>query len=662
MRSKWERTENPKIWRDQHGNVRNMTSEDPSDFKNEDGYKISNITQLTSFLPKNIANVSYNEPNRHHGNNPDFLYLQNEKMLVFLNEKIGNLCEKGVLQRQSNNLKKYQGAKLLFGNNGENLLFSELQKLFCVKTCLFDPIGYFKVCGNHLLLEDIASIDHLENIPGFSKELSLYDEFSQKPFPNINLDLLKNNSDGNMEDKASDINKSRIGQYEVWKFLVVIVSLYTCMEDKILKKIGSFTTSEWSEGKLYFLRSHIGKQSGVAKPPLSEWGWGPEYRPVDNPCTENPPCRACQKDYRRNESIQPIRHWMNIHYSKEECPGFNEHPGNSKDHADVQNHRVPEYVDNKMVYYCNIGGCAEECECSDCRIEATEEDNNQCKTHIPDHPENFQEDNHIQYHRKIFTEEEVQKEFLIVRLPNMEKDCEICQDNVYDHRFNHRTYHKFCNICNFMKTASEKSFRNICRVCLRIFSDKYKLKNHMGIHEPSFICEMCDKQFSCGQTLKKHTEEFHKEEGEAVYKCDICNMEYSNKRNLTDHIKTHTQPKEVLKCRLCSSEKFFRYARTLRRHYLSVHKIIPEYFLKIHSKQIPQHICDICGNVFGRKDILDKHKAKCPGFSCSLCKFSSKIKSNFEEHQKMQHMKCDYCDFQTIYKRNFIRHINGHNK
>ena len=236
MRSKWERTENPKIWRDQHGNVRNMTSEDPSDFKNGDGYKISDITQLTSFLPKNIANVCYNEPNRHHGNNPDFLYLQNEKMLVFLNEKIGNLCEKGVLQRQSNNLKTYQGAKLLFGNNGENLLFSELQKLFCVKTCLFDPIGYFKVCGNHLLLEDIASIDHLENIPGFSKELSLYDEFSQKPFPNINLDLLKNNSDGNMEDKASDINKSRIGQYEVWKFLVVIVSLYTYMEDKILKQ------------------------------------------------------------------------------------------------------------------------------------------------------------------------------------------------------------------------------------------------------------------------------------------------------------------------------------------------------------------------------------------------------------------------------------------
>ena len=108
-----------------------------------------------------------------------------------------------------------------------------------------------------------------------------------------------------------------------------------------------------------------------------------------------------------------------------------------------------------------------------------------------------------------------------------------------------------------MKTASERSFKNICKVCLKIFSDKYKLKNHMGIHEPTFICYICNKQLSCGQTLKKHIEEFHNtEESNAAYKCDICKMECSNKRNLTEHIKTHTQPKEILKCRLCSSEKF----------------------------------------------------------------------------------------------------------
>ena len=51
-RSKWERTNNPQIWRDQYDNVRNKTSEGPCDFKNGDGYKISNLTQLKLFIPK----------------------------------------------------------------------------------------------------------------------------------------------------------------------------------------------------------------------------------------------------------------------------------------------------------------------------------------------------------------------------------------------------------------------------------------------------------------------------------------------------------------------------------------------------------------------------------------------------------------------------------
>ena len=48
-------------------------------------------------------------------------------------------------------------------------------------------------------------------------------------------------------------------------------------------------------------------------------------------------------------------------------------------------------------------------------MEATEKNNTQCKDHIPDHPENFDED------KRMFTEKEVQKEFLPMKLPKMEK-------------------------------------------------------------------------------------------------------------------------------------------------------------------------------------------------------------------------------------------------
>ena len=53
-RSKWRRTENPDVWKDQHGDIRNMTAKNPHDYRNGEGFQISNITQLTSFLPKTL--------------------------------------------------------------------------------------------------------------------------------------------------------------------------------------------------------------------------------------------------------------------------------------------------------------------------------------------------------------------------------------------------------------------------------------------------------------------------------------------------------------------------------------------------------------------------------------------------------------------------------
>ena len=87
-RSKWRRTDNQNIWKDQLGNLRDMTSHDPSGYKNGDGFKISSITQLGTFLPRNIANLRYNDPYMYHGNNPKFLHIDNEEMLLFLNKRI----------------------------------------------------------------------------------------------------------------------------------------------------------------------------------------------------------------------------------------------------------------------------------------------------------------------------------------------------------------------------------------------------------------------------------------------------------------------------------------------------------------------------------------------------------------------------------------------
>ena len=433
-RSKWRRTDNQNIWKDQLGNLRDMTSHDPSGYKNGDGFKISSITQLGTFLPRNIANLRYNDPYMYHGNNPKFLHIDNEEMLLFLNKRIGSLCDDRLLSRKFNNKhENFKGAKFLFENSGDNLLFSEIQKLFCSKTCLFDPVLYYKECESHLTLEDIASIDPLTNIPGFLEELSLYDEFSQRPFPQIDIKLLQENSGDSKGQKLNNLNHGIVGQYEVRKFLIVLISLCSCLEESIDCKLGSFSSDAWHEGKLFFKSSHLGKQSGLVLAPLAEWGWGPEFFPVDNPCTHNPPCSSCVKEFKRNNKVEPNLHWMNFHYQKEECPGSETFPGLFRDHKNAQSHQKPEYKHGKYVYYCNIGACPEDCECSDCDMEATKDNNTQCKDHVPDHPENFNEELHIQYPRRMFTEKEVQKEFLPVKLPRMEKDCDVCQDNVFEH-------------------------------------------------------------------------------------------------------------------------------------------------------------------------------------------------------------------------------------
>ena len=60
-----------------------------------------------------------------------------------------------------------------------------------------------------------------------------------------------------------------------------------------------------------------------------------------------------------------------------------------------------------------------------------------------------------------------------------------------------------------MKSLSERSFKNVCKYCMKIFVDKYKLKDHLGVHTGQFVCNECDKTFACEKTMNKHRKECH---------------------------------------------------------------------------------------------------------------------------------------------------------
>ena len=647
-RSRWKRTDNLDIWIDQYGRVRDMSSENPEQFKRGDGCQISNITQVRTFLPKNAAGVSFNNPLRYHGNNPKTWYFDNNEMLQFFNKKIGKLCDVELRKK---------GPRLLFESNGDNPFFSEIQKLVCLKTCLFDPIGYFKVCGYHLTLQDIANIDI--TIPGFVEELSLYDEFVQRPYPNIDLNILLATDVGRKQPEH--LSSGVDGQREVRKFLIVLMSVFSCLEESIDNKIGSFQNGYYNVSKLEFKSSHVGLHSGLASPPLARWGWGPPFYPVDIPCCDEKPCDPCKKEWKTNGKLSSHYHWMNYHHMKEECPGSLSYPGAFHDHVNYQTSKEPEYLNGKMVYYCNIGGCPDECECKDCDIVATDTHNTQCREHIPDHPENFNNETDIKYHRKYFTESEVQNEFLSVKLPRMRKNCNTCTNNVLDHRFRHKWYHSFCNACKYMKMLSERSFLNVCKYCMKIFKDKYTLKKHVGIHSGEFVCDICENTFVNQVILERHKNEVHKPKSENSNVCEICDSSFTNARNLKDHMNIHTS--NTYKCELCKQVTIFKQKRNLRRHYLSHHNIVSKLYLRLPKTQFKEHKCSICGKLFNRKERLVQHQKVNMCFSCPDCKFTCQDEKSLLEHTNQTHVKCKFCNFQTVYKFNLNKHIKKvHNK
>ena len=172
------------------------------------------------------------------------------------------------------------------------------------------------------------------------------------------------------------------------------------------------------------------------------------------------------------------------------------------------------------------------------------------------------------------------------------------------------------------------------------------------------MCDPCDKQFAC----KKHTEEFHTERKLLEFRCKICEVKCSNYRNLLAHEKTHEEPSSFNKCVLCPGDLSFKQARNLRRHYISVHMIVPKHYFKRKIDMFFQHTCNIGGKKFDRKSRLDKHKEShvCSAYSCLYCKFYTNYERDFTDHLSKTHLSCDYCDFKKIFKRSLIGHIKKH--
>ena len=129
-----------------------------------------------------------------------------------------------------------------------------------------------------------------------------------------------------------------------------------------------------------------------------------------------------------------------------------------------------------------------------------------------------------------------------------------------------------------------KSKQFSCDICLKSFSNKNSLQNHLGVHKGKTLCPICNKHLSTVSNLKAHMA--HKHPGfvwilqisgntwsspwqnKLQFSCDICFKSFSNKKSLQNHLGIH---KGKTTCQICNT--VFSTTSNLNFHMRKIHNL-----------------------------------------------------------------------------------------
>jgi len=136
--------------------------------------------------------------------------------------------------------------------------------------------------------------------------------------------------------------------------------------------------------------------------------------------------------------------------------------------------------------------------------------------------------------------------------------------NVAPHRCSEKkklATNEICDICGEETPNIRKHNHNVhkisqfkCDICQKQFSSKRNLEKHVSNHaklKRKFVCDICTQSFNKSSHLKCH-KLMHKEDVEENMKsCNLCSYKTFIDSNLTRHIKSHAT--KTVKCILCGN-------------------------------------------------------------------------------------------------------------
>lgn len=134
----------------------------------------------------------------------------------------------------------------------------------------------------------------------------------------------------------------------------------------------------------------------------------------------------------------------------------------------------------------------------------------------------------------------------------------------------------------------------MCPICNQPYINNFKVVDHMRIHkEPSFVCDLCGKNFVRRFSLKLHIESVHAKKCDV--QCDKCpHKKFKTVRALQIHTRAqHSDNPYRYPCELC--DRIFNSSTDRRRHRWT------------HGGFPTPHACLVCDKAFHEKKQLRMH-------------------------------------------------------
>ncbi|XP_053407642.1 zinc finger protein 836-like [Mercenaria mercenaria] len=236
------------------------------------------------------------------------------------------------------------------------------------------------------------------------------------------------------------------------------------------------------------------------------------------------------------------------------------------------------------------------------------------------------------------------------------------------HQSKNTDSHTACDLCGkIFSTAAglalhmssihlKKKFK--CDICNVELSQKFTLKAHKieKHHEDmrGFDCNICKKTFAYRFRLKAHIEQMHTPHDETgnKYICETCGYFSKTKAGLRYHLTKHDDQRKQYQCSVCPYKTYYKCSMT-------------EHIISHQGNR--RFICDVCGDKFFTGKQLKVHMRRHTGelpYQCEICNKRFRTDIAYARHRDIHlnkmRFKCDYCDKEFVQKTNCLAHMRQH--